>query len=33
MCVIDKISIENWSKELDDILTELQNQLIGDWNS
>ncbi len=32
-CSIDKISIENWSEALDDIITELEDHLISDWNS
>lgn len=31
-CSIDRISIENWSESLDDVLSDLQTELINDWN-
>ena len=31
-CSIDRLSIENWSENLDDILSDLQTMLITEWN-
>ena len=32
-CSIDSVSIENWDEALDNVLADLQNQLVNDWNS